>query len=212
MSIKDEYSPAQIQHDRNTTYKVVGQIWDSYIIVQHEHGLRYVDQHALAERIAFEKLKTKISTQSYTNTTLLSPISIQIPATIECETIITLLNNTLFEVSKRGNNTIIIYKVPQFLIDYTIDIEKIIRHLISEKGELSDTDGVQLGLTNILDSIFATRACKTSIKANHRLSLLEMQQLIKDGFEFIPGGFVCQHGRPFFLNIDKKQIDSMFDR
>lgn len=212
MSIKDEYSPAQIQHDRNTTYKVVGQIWDSYIIVQHEHGLRYVDQHALAERIAFEKLKTKISTQSYTNTTLLSPISIQIPATIESETIITLLNNTLFEVSKRGNNTIIIYKVPQFLIDYTIDIEKIIRHLVSEKGELSDTDGVQLGLTNILDSIFATRACKTSIKANHRLSLLEMQQLIKDGFEFIPGGFVCQHGRPFFLNIDKKQIDSMFDR
>ena len=58
---------------------------------------------------------------------------------------------------------------------------------MSETGELSDTAESNLGITNILDSIFATRACKTSIKANHRLSLLEMQQLVNDGFEYIPG-------------------------
>ena len=80
----------------------------------------------------------------------------------------------------------IIYKVPQFLVDYTIDIEKILRHLISENGELAETQHANLGITNILDSIFATRACKTSIKANHRLSLLEMQQLVNDGFHYIP--------------------------
>ena len=61
------------------------------------------------------------------------------------------------------------------------------RHLMSETGELTDTAESNLGITNILDSIFASRACKTSIKANHRLSLLEMQQLVNDGFEYIPG-------------------------
>lgn len=76
--------------------------------------------------------------------------------------------------------------MPQFLVDYTIDIEKILRHLISENGELAETQHANLGITNILDSIFATRACKTSIKANHRLSLLEMQQLVNDGFHYIP--------------------------
>lgn len=210
--IKDDYATSEVNTYQHHEYKVVGQLWDSYIIVQHEHGLRYIDQHALAERIAFEKMKKAITQRDYTNTTLLAPVSIQLVGNIDSTLMSEQLNQLKFETTVRSNNILIIYKVPQFLVDYTIDIEKILRHLISEQGELLETQGSQLGLINILDSIFATRACKTSIKANHRLSLLEMQQLIKDGFEHIPGGFVCQHGRPFVLNIEKKEIDHMFDR
>lgn len=207
----DHYEPAAEQtHSNNTTYKVVWQIRDSYIIIQHEDGLRYIDQHALAERIAFEKLRKKVDSWHYESTTLLSPISIQIPAHQDSSNISEILNNLKFETSIRWDHSLIIYKVPQFLVEYHIDIEKIMRHLI-------DTNNQELEIKNswinkILDSIFATRACKTSIKANHRLSLLEMQQLINDGFEHIPWSFVCQHGRPFAIEIDKKQIDTMFDR
>lgn len=207
----DHYEPAAEQtNSNNTTYKVVWQIRDSYIIIQHEDGLRYIDQHALAERIAFEKLRKKVDSWHYESTTLLSPISIQIPAHQDSSNISEILNNLKFETSIRWDHSLIIYKVPQFLVEYHIDIEKIMRHLI-------DTNNQELEIKNswinkILDSIFATRACKTSIKANHRLSLLEMQQLINDGFEYIPWSFVCQHGRPFAIEIDKKQIDTMFDR
>ena len=79
MFIKDEYVQASIQQNNNKEYKVVGQIRDSYIIVQHADGLWYIDQHALAERIAFEKLKKKIADGEYASTTLLSPLSIQLP-------------------------------------------------------------------------------------------------------------------------------------
>ena len=182
---------------------------------QHINGLRYIDQHALAERIAFEKLKKNISDGNYSSTTLLNPISIQLPAHQDSQIISDQLNTLKFETTVRWDHSLIIYKVPQFLIDYTINIEKIMRHLISEQWEISPSltgKGLGWGLGMLLDSIFATRACKTSIKANHRLSLLEMQQLINDGFEFIPWWFVCQHGRPFVIDIDKKQIDTMFDR
>lgn len=184
--IKEEYASSTSQHYQNTEYKVVGQIWDSYIIVQHQQGLWYIDQHALAERIAFEKLKRTIQSGEYQMTTLLSPISISLPSHHDSQSIADHLNTLKFETTIWGEHSLIIYKVPQFLVDYTIDIEKIMRHLMSENGELSDTDGANLGITNILDSIFATRACKTSIKANHRLSLLEMQQLVNDGFIHIP--------------------------
>jgi len=207
----DHYEPAAEQtNSNNTTYKVVWQIRDSYIIIQHEDGLRYIDQHALAERIAFEKLRKKVDSWHYESTTLLSPISIQISAHQDSTHISELLNSLKFETTVRWDHSLIIYKVPQFLVEYHIDIEKIMRHLI-------DTNNQELDIKNswinkILDSIFATRACKTSIKANHRLSLLEMQQLVNDGFENIPWSFVCQHGRPFAIEIDKKQIDTMFDR
>lgn len=82
-----------------TEYKVVGQIRDSYIIVQHRDGLRYIDQHALAERIAFEKLKNKITDGDYSVTTLLSPISLQLPSHQDSTLMAEHLNELKFEAS-----------------------------------------------------------------------------------------------------------------
>jgi DNA mismatch repair ATPase MutL len=65
---------------------------------------------------------------------------------------------------------------------------------------------------NVLDWIFATKACKTSIKAGHRLSMQQMANLVKEWFDNIEGMFVCQHGRTFFVQVEKNNIDKMFDR
>jgi DNA mismatch repair protein MutL len=65
---------------------------------------------------------------------------------------------------------------------------------------------------HILDQIFASKACKVSIKAWDKLSFHEMINLIKDWFENIDWMFVCQHGRPSFIKVDKKDFDKMFNR
>lgn len=193
---------------------IIGQLRDSYIIVQHNTGIWYIDQHALAERIAFEKMTKEITDRTYWSSTLLHPISIQISATEDIEDIATTLNEMKFETSIWGTNTIIIYKVPDFITSYGIDIEKVMRHMIvrRESGDSWREHNEISGTKKLLDSILATRACKTSIKAWHKLSLPEMNQLVKDGFTYIPWSFVCQHGRPFCIEIEKKEIDSMFDR
>jgi DNA mismatch repair protein MutL len=69
-----------------------------------------------------------------------------------------------------------------------------------------------INFVTILEEIFATKACKAAIKAWQRLSMLEMKQLIQDGYEYIEGTFVCQHGRPFFIKIDKNDLEKLFDR
>jgi DNA mismatch repair ATPase MutL len=65
---------------------------------------------------------------------------------------------------------------------------------------------------HVIDGVFATKACKTSIKAWHKLSYEQMSNLVKEGFDIIDWMFVCQHGRPFFVKIDKDKIDILFDR
>jgi DNA mismatch repair ATPase MutL len=63
-----------------------------------------------------------------------------------------------------------------------------------------------------MEEIFATKACKAAIKAWQKLSFIEMKQLIEDWFATITQFFVCQHGRPFFIKIEKKNLEKMFDR
>ena len=101
--ITDHYTPAteQLHKNHNTAYKVVGQLRDSYILIQHESGLRYIDQHAMAERIAFEKLRKKVESGEYKSTTLLHPISIQIPSHQDTNHISDILNGLKFETSVR---------------------------------------------------------------------------------------------------------------
>lgn len=65
---------------------------------------------------------------------------------------------------------------------------------------------------HIADAIYAQKSCKASIKAGQRLHPQEMQSLISQGLETIPGMFVCQHGRPFMWRFDKSDIDKLFHR
>ena len=109
---------------------------------------------------------------------MLHPISIQLPHHQDSEQIISGLTDLKFEITLRGDHKLIIYKVPDFLVKYHIDIEKIMRFIISNEYKELITNNSYL--VTILDAILATRACKTSIKAGHKLSLPEMHQLIQD--------------------------------
>ena len=88
---------------------------------------------------------------------------------------------------------------------YDIDISMVVNSLLHSSFST-------LSIDNILEQVLATKACKTAIKANHKLSSLEMKQLIQDGLKFIDGFFVCQHGRPSVVKLSKQDIDGLFDR
>lgn len=69
-----------------------------------------------------------------------------------------------------------------------------------------------VNIDKVLEQVLATKSCKAAIKANHKLSVLEMEQLIKDWLENIDWFFVCQHGRPSVVRLSKHDIDAFFDR
>ena len=185
-------------------YKVVGQLWNAYIILEAIDAVYYIDQHALAERILFEKIKNWIKNTDWPSSEiLLQPIMIEVTNIPNLDQKLDEINALGFDVSLIGENKVAIYSVPQVFSVYKIDMEKIFNHILYLETITFDY---------ILDKIFATHACKVSIKAWDRLSLPEMTNLVKDGFAGVPGLFVCQHGRPFFIKTEKQNIDSFFDR
>ena len=194
----------QLRDQEVGDYKVVGQLRNSYIVLESADALYYIDQHALAERILFEKIKNWLKTTDWpASEILLQPITIEVASIPNMNQKLDEINVLGFDVSMIGENKIAIYSVPQVFSRYKIDMEKIFNNIL-----YLDT----ITFDYILDNIFATHACKVSIKAGDRLSLPEMTNLVKDWFAGVPGLFVCQHGRPFFIKTVKQDIDKMFDR
>lgn len=181
-------------------YQVIGQIWNSYIVLQSRDALFYIDQHALAERIAFETMKKE---QDLSQEPLLQPLKFEITQVPNLEEKIEELNELGFDISFLGENVIVIYAIPHLFLVHPVDIQTLFNHVLYLE---------KISFDQLVEGAYATRACKTSIKAGNKLSLPQMEQLVQEGFEKIPWMFVCQHGRPFFVRIEKKEIDKFFDR
>lgn len=187
-------------HQEIGEYQILGQLWNMYIILQADTALYLIDQHALAERIAFEQMKKN---QNLTPETLLQPLKFEVTQIPDLESKIEQLNQLGFEIAMLSETVLVIYALPKVFVTYPVQMSRVLNHVLYLD---------QISFDHILDGVYATKACKASIKAGHKLSYLQMKQLVEDGFGLIPGMFVCQHGRPFFVKMEKKQIDSLFDR
>ena len=113
------------------------------------------------------------------------------------------INQFGFDCSLLTENMMVVYAVPKIFITYPVELEKLFNYILYLP---------EITFDHMLDGIYATKACKTSIKAWHKLSMDQMINLIQEWFENIDWMFVCQHGRPSFVKIDKKKIDELFDR
>ncbi|MCK9466855.1 MAG: DNA mismatch repair endonuclease MutL [Candidatus Absconditabacterales bacterium] len=181
-------------------YQIVGQLWNSYIVLQSNDAIYYIDQHALAERIAFENMK---KTTNLKKELLLQPVKFNVTDIPDLQEKIAQLNELGFDCSLLSENVMVVYAVPHIFITYPVDLETLFNHILYLE---------KISFDHVLDGVFATKACKISIKAGHKLSYDQMANLVKEGFETIDGMFVCQHGRPFFVKIEKTNVDKMFDR
>ncbi len=181
-------------------YKIIWQIWNSYIIIESQDALYYIDQHALAERIAFETMKKE---ENLNPEPLLQPLKYEITNVPNLPEKIEELNQLWFEISMLWENIIVIYATPQIFATNPVDLMTLFNHVLYLE---------KITFDHLIDWVYATRACKTSIKAWNKLSIPQMEALVKDWFEKIPWMFVCQHWRPFFVRIEKKEIDWFFDR
>ena len=187
-------------HEDIGEYQILGQMRNMYIALMVDGALYLIDQHALAERIAFEKMKLN---QDLTSETLLQPLKFEVTRIPNLEEKLEQLWSLGFDIGQISESAIVVYAMPRVFVQYPVELAKLLNYVRYLE---------EVSFDHIMDGVFATKACKTSIKAGHKLSYLQMKQLLEDGFRHIPGMFVCQHGRPFFVKMDKKNIDGLFDR
>ena len=194
------FSSKRFFHEEIWEYQIVWQIWNSYIILQSNDALYYVDQHALAERIAFETMKKE---QNLNPEALLQPLKYKITNVPNLPNKIKELNQLWFDIAMLWENVVVVYAIPQIFVSNPVDLMSLFNYVLYLD---------EISFDHLMDWVYATKACKTSIKAWNKLSIPQIEQLINDWFEKIPWMFVCQHGRPFFVKIEKKEIDWFFDR
>ncbi len=184
-------------------YNILGQVFDTYIIVQNINSIDFYDQHAMHERITYEKLKNKYYNQTMSKKQLLIPEIIELTTT-EKSTLfsnIQIFNDFQFEIDEISENEIILRSVPDF--ELRSSNQKIIKSIIEC---LMDNKEV----VDIREKIIISMACRSSIMAGQKLSFNEMQNLISQLHKI--NKYNCPHGRPIISSVTKNDLDKMSKR
>ncbi len=187
-------------------FKIIGQIHNTYIILEGDNGFYLVDQHAANERINYERLN-KLLNSKIEVCDLLVPLLINLsPSEIKklTDDKITILKEIGLNIESFGLNTIKISSIPVFIKEANEEdyIEELINQVIKD-------DKINLEL--LRKHVIATMACKASIKANDKLSQLEMESLISTLFT-CKNPTCCPHGRPTIIHFSTYDIEKMFKR
>ena len=184
-------------------YDILGQIFDTYILVKRNDELEIYDQHIIHERILYEELKEKFYGKKIDSTQLLIPKKIEVTS-IEKEIIfenIEIFNNFGFEIDEFYENEILIRAVPIF--DFRESCENVFEKLLNDlKNEVEIKD--------LREKIIISMSCRGAVKAGQKLSFDEMQNMVRRIHEV--GKYTCPHGRPIIVKLTKSDLDKMFGR
>lgn len=187
-----------------TASEVVGQIFNTYILLQQGENIFFVDQHAAHERVIWEKIiKDREKGKKLQHEII--PFSIELPLSLaeEISEKLGLLAELGLKIERFGNNTFIVRAVP-YLVKDLFKARKIMDLL--DRPELISLSGEQFQKEALLQI-----SCKAAIKANQPLSREEIYSLIKMLGE-CKNPYLCPHGRPVFLKFSKRDLEKLFKR
>ena len=187
-------------------YQMIGQVFDTYWLIQYEDKLLIVDQHAAHEKVKYERLIKHFKEKSVESQNLLPPIIVSL--TGQEETVLKQYQDTFaamgFEVEAFGGNEYALRSVPVDLFGCN---EK--QMFLETLDELS-TMGIRGNLTVVEEKI-ASMACKAAVKGNQSISSKEAEHLI-DELLTLDNPYNCPHGRPTIITMSKYEMEKRFKR
>ena len=186
----------------------LAQLQNIYILAENKHGLVVVDMHAAHERIIYERLKRQYAEQgSVPSQKMLEPVAVT-ASEEEIETLLKHQKNFILhglEIDQRAADTLLLRALPANLI--VKNHQQLIQDIISDIQHLESS-------TRIEDAIherLSRHACHSAVRAGHRLSIAEMNSLLRD-IERTERSGQCNHGRPTWIQVTVAQFDQLFMR
>ena len=185
-------------------WRMVGELYNTYIIVEQGDEAFLIDKHAAHERILFEKLKA--NQESISAQSLLQPIPVRLSPSAAAELLANtdMLEELGFEIEEFGENTVLLRQIPMDLSPETAAeaVETLAADLLSGRRESKDT---------VRDELLHTVACKAAIKAGWRNDEQELLAVVKEVMSREELKY-CPHGRPICVSLSKKQLEKQFKR
>ncbi|MEE4203144.1 MAG: DNA mismatch repair endonuclease MutL [Halieaceae bacterium] len=185
----------------------LAQLSGIYILAENAHGLVLVDMHAAHERITYERLKAARDDTGIRRQPLLVPMSLAVSSR-EVSAIsdhVARLAELGLSVEPVGEESVVVREVPVALAG--ANIEQLVRDVLSDLVEYGDSDRVAAHM----DELLSTMACHGSVRANRRLTIPEMNALLRD-MEHTERSGQCNHGRPTWVQVTLPELDKLFLR
>jgi DNA mismatch repair protein MutL len=186
----------------------LAQILDTYILAEAPDGaLILVDQHAAHERLTQERLAAELHAGGVRAQPLLLPVVVELPASDTARLVARAaeLATLGLELEGFGPGAVLVRAVPALL--GAPDPGGLVRDIAEELAE----QGEEVALSARLDAAVARLACHGSIRAGRRLTLAEMEALLR-AMEATPRAATCSHGRPTFLRLGPGELERLFGR
>ena len=187
---------------KNINFKVIGQLFDSFILVERNSMFEIYDQHIIHERILYEKLKQEFYNKTMAKQNLLVPIRVNLDPREKQVVLENLKTFSLFgfEIDDFDKNEILIRTTP--VMDLRDSYENILRNILGNILKNKDED--------IRENIIISMSCKGAIKANHKLNMEEMYSMVAKLHEV--GEYTCPHGRPIIVKMSLYDLERLFKR
>ncbi|MGB1271554.1 MAG: DNA mismatch repair endonuclease MutL, partial [Endozoicomonas sp.] len=185
----------------------VAQLKGIYILAENEQGMVLVDMHAAHERITYERMKLSYQAEGIKAQPLLVPKSVAVSEReADCaEEHRTYFSRLGLSLERMGPETLLVRQVPVML--QKADVEKLLRDVLADLMQHGSSDRVEAHINEIL----STMACHGSVRANRKLSIEEMNALLRDMEQTERSG-QCNHGRPTWTLLTMGQLDHLFLR
>ena len=185
--------------------RILGQVADTYIVVETPEGMAILDQHVAHERVLYERFLRRASE---------NPVQmLAVPITLELSRREALIvrerlkefRDTGFLLEEFGTDTVLVRGVPAGIRQDRL--EPALRDMISEVVEMT----VERKILAPREAVITTAACKAAVKAGDRMSEPEMRSLIQQLLQ-CENPYVCPHGRPIMIRLDRASLEKIFQR
>lgn len=187
-------------------WKIIGQVHNSYIVVETPNGMQVLDQHALAERVIYEQLIHKKVQKNVQGLLISESITLLPQEKNILELHAQVFQEMWFDFEILGQDIVMVNGIPDFVKKEKIS--EIFRWVLWDIGEFNT--GKSKTLEEITNKIHAYTACRSAIKFGHTLSLFEMNALLKDSVIWYTA--TCPHGRPVVFDIGLDELKDRYER
>lgn len=196
-----------LKREKKAEYKLIGQVFETYWLVEFENSLYIIDQHAAHERVLYERTLKEMKNREFTAQYLSPPIILSLSMQ-EAQ----VLNENMdrftrigFEIEPFGGEEYAVRAIPDNL--FGIAKKELLLEMLDDL-----TDGISTSMTpELIDEKVASMSCKAAVKGNNRLSAQEADALIGE-LLLLENSYHCPHGRPTIIAMTQRELEKKFKR
>ena len=195
-----------ISQENRTKYTIIGQVFDTYWLVQFEDKLYIIDQHAAHEKVKYERFMKQYHEKTIVTQNLMPPIIVSLTGKEETilKEYIELFTNLGFEIEEFGGDEFALRAVPVDL--YGCNERQMFLEVLDELSDIGPRESLK-----VVEEKIASMSCKAAVKGNNRLSREEAEKLI-DELLTLENPYNCPHGRPTIITMSKYEMEKRFKR